>query len=284
LVCLFYSYPCKGHRNVKYSFASEPDGYQTLWSVIAKISKSDHTNEHALHHADALKWLATANRMLTLTDKSLAWALARSRELLNDDVKRAFETLDREFARIVHRNTLVNVIEKAVMLEYQVSIFAISRSLMPRDLPNRWDGQMLISLVVSGGSFLKIIYDSFAQDWMIRRFWREACSVRIRRMPAQATRCSRIRKLMRHILCRREWQLPEEELDFRTFRVYLSWTGFWVGNFLLILFGIHCLAKFVMAFECKDSLWNIRVPGITEEGHKLMDWKGCMDLDLILGQ
>eukprot|EP00415_Alexandrium_ostenfeldii_P002377 UN2377 len=118
--------------------------------------------------------------MAIITEKSTRWALNRSDEELVTNTKvgalggypRAFYMIDREFARMATRMYLFNLLDKAYMIEVQVTVFAISRCLQPKDLS--WimplDGQMLASIILSFLTFGKTVVESQRRLRRMTRF------------------------------------------------------------------------------------------------------------------
>uniref|UniRef100_A0A7S4PVR0 Uncharacterized protein n=1 Tax=Alexandrium monilatum TaxID=311494 RepID=A0A7S4PVR0_9DINO len=256
LLCFLYTWPLLGSE-VDYGVASMPNGYETPWTFIWRRCGG----RRVVHHADALQMLGAVNRMTSLTDKMLTWCKARSYEEMRgvrpNKVFRALDIMYREYSRITHRLWLVSIMEKAFMLEVQVTVFAISRSLMPQDMPFwlRLDGQLLISIVLSGMTYMKVLYDSWSQD---------------------RTMCKFVDTIKRHP----DYIEKQDDDDVKTIMSnirYKQWVSSRMGMLVLVAFLVHSLTKFIMAFVCKDSLWDIPMhdgPGL--------DWKGCVDLGLYL--
>lgn len=252
LICVFYAFPLCG-QSVSYAARSMKKGYRTLWTVVCRTG--------TVWHADCLKMLATVNRMTSLTDKSLDWCIQRANEELRSEKEeknkhnRAFDMVNLEFARMVHRLYLVNLLEKAFMLEAQSALFVISRALQPRDQGWRIDWQMALSLFFSFLCFMKIIVDAICQHLMIKGLW-DTKLYSLDLGEAQICRCLGTEK--KHHL---RW----------------TWLCFLCGIFLLFCFLIHCIAKIIMAFACEDSLWDLPLGNQPDT-----DWKGCVDLSDIL--
>jgi len=54
--------------------------------------------------------------------------------------------------------------------------------------------------------------------------------------------------------------------------------SFRMGVAIMVFLLAHCVAKFVMAFVCEDSLWDLTL----FPKDKGLDWKGCVDLTMYL--
>eukprot|EP00415_Alexandrium_ostenfeldii_P000185 UN0185 len=224
-----YSVPLE--RSVDYGM-NVNKGYKTIWAVLFS---SGEQGKAEIHHADVFQGLASVNRMATITEKSTAVALKRAEEeLRRPNPERAFNLIDREFARITTRLYLLNLFEKAYMLEVQVTIFAISRCLLPRDTPPlmRVDGQMLASIVLSFMTLAKTIFDSWFQ-------WKRIADFTKREVPGLED--------------------PEVIEAVKRSKRRLEKSGFcYLFAFVLMCIALlHAAMKFAMAFYCEDSLWNL---------------------------
>jgi len=199
-----------------------------------------------VHHESALQYLASRCRMVSLTDKMFAWTLARAGdEFAGTRPEKhmwAVDLASREWKRQLLRFTPVNILEKAYMLEVQVSIFAISCSLLSGQ---KVDWQMLLSLMLSGITLLKVICDAISM----------AKGLLLREIPADMVCNEGVAAKMR---------------DFLSVK-----TGYWVSVLVLASFLVHSLAKLIMVFTCEDSMWNI--PSIFSTPPDGEDWKGCVD-------
>jgi len=277
LLCFLYCYPLKHPWNTNYEVGvggadrtkGEMNGYKTPWVCCSRDK---------LHHADVLKMVAVVNRMVSMTDKSLQWSLARSKEELakKDNIEgwtRAYDILYREFHFNLIRLFLVNLLEKSWMLEAQTTVFAISRCLMPLDSSSRYDGQMVMSLLLSFLTFMKVIYDAVDQHNMVCKMWKTASEHdRISLVELFRPRVGALASIGFGS------QLSKEEQEWADLRrnkrkVLRIWLFFFVTFVFLLGFFFHCLAKFVMAFYCEYSLWNIP---LSHKPHQ--DALGCVDV------
>eukprot|EP00416_Gambierdiscus_australes_P000811 CAMPEP_0171127180 /NCGR_PEP_ID=MMETSP0766_2-20121228/114802_1 /TAXON_ID=439317 /ORGANISM="Gambierdiscus australes, Strain CAWD 149" /LENGTH=473 /DNA_ID=CAMNT_0011590269 /DNA_START=144 /DNA_END=1565 /DNA_ORIENTATION=- len=300
LLAFLAAYPCKGVRKTNYNRGVGPDapnegemnGYVTLCSWMQQCAGSD----KKVHHADVLKWVAVVNRMVSITDRTLLWTIQRGKQMLEkakanegpqkqEGIARVYDMLSREFSFNLYRLLLVNLFEKSCMLEAQTTIFAISRCMMPPGLEYRIDPQMLLSVLLSFLTFFKTIADAVEQLFLIRSFWLEIAE-------EDTTRCYLIPMQFFWTGWQLEWHLarygcepveglpgPAEDILRKRRRLYLLSSGFLLVALLLVWVFLHCCFKFVMAFVCTHSLWNI--PTFRQEPH--MDYKGCVDLSRFLG-
>merc|ERR1712079_885828 len=215
--------------------------------------------------------------MVSITDRNLVWSLARAREemapakqvVVNSDndlirqyklYKRSLYIVLAEFERVTRRLALVTCIEKAFMLEAQITIFAISRFLIPLDFRFRFDGQMLFSLLVTFLVFVKAVVDALSQILSVIKFESEVPS----EVPSdiQGTEVGdEVKKL-------------GDEVNMAKQKIYKTTIAFRVILFVLVLFLFHSAVKLIMAFGCKDSLWNLHNPFNDKSD---VDWKGCVD-------
>jgi len=279
VLCWLYVYPLAGYRNTNYEPASTGDttkgavdGYLTPWSKLWGSSDMQ-------FHADVVKSLASTNRMVSVTDKGLEWTLARATktELQLTRLERAYYQVEKELTRIKHRLYLMLVLEKLLLLEVQTSVFAISRSLMSRSLPWRCDGQMLFSLVMSFVTAFKTLYDCNAQRRGVNQFcldcekWQQAWEAN--GSPDFCSRC-----MAWHIASSKSSDAMakrRKKISENREKLGVTQRQFLIGIALLMIGLLHCTAKFVMAWVCRDSLWNIHLPFLHSTD---MDWKGCVDL------
>uniref|UniRef100_A0A7S1QKI3 Uncharacterized protein n=1 Tax=Alexandrium catenella TaxID=2925 RepID=A0A7S1QKI3_ALECA len=246
-----YAQPVFGSwRNVDYG-VNAWTGYKTLWALIFKTGQGG-TAE--IHHADVLQGVATVNRMAVITEKSTVWTLKRSEEELvantvpSEGYPRAFNMIDREFARMATRIWLFNLLEKAYMIEVQVTVFAISRCLQPKDLPwiMRLDGQMLVSIILSFLTFGKTVVESYVH-------LRNMTGFMMKKVPEEVD------------------NEAKAKVRWSKFRLCVIWGLYFIALFMLSFALLHALTKFVMAGACKDSLWNLPLGGNSGD-----DWNGCV--------
>mmetsp|Transcript_62685 Transcript_62685/g.141480 ORF Transcript_62685/g.141480 Transcript_62685/m.141480 type:complete len:513 (+) Transcript_62685:71-1609(+) len=197
-------------------------------------------------HADVLMHLSFASRMLTIVDKNIAWQLMRAREEYDlQKYERSFSIVEKMAERLVWRIVGYTFLERYLMLECQVSVFAISRALMPVDLPQwqRVDYQMLIMLLVSFASFLKTMYDHIDQLNMVRR-----TLAYLGNHNNHSAKCKKLRD-----------------------EIFVSMSIYGLVGLLTIAGLTHCWVKLVMAFACRDSIWNSPV------GLQGVDRWGCVE-------
>mmetsp|Transcript_13287 Transcript_13287/g.41983 ORF Transcript_13287/g.41983 Transcript_13287/m.41983 type:complete len:563 (-) Transcript_13287:404-2092(-) len=270
IMLVLYGWPRQG-ADVTFGKCAHENGYETLWSKFWKLHPTPQENGgptlYVMHHADILQVAGWVNRMNTITDKSLTLCLARSTELVatnrEDRFLRAVEIMYKEFSRITCRLWMLNVVEKAAMLEMKITMFAISRLLMPTQWKYRFDTQMIVSIVLSFLCYAKAIYDAWDQFKAVSRF--------VRMVTASQPYKDWI------------WErgVPGNRQQRTTkYQNALSWTkiSFIAGSLVMVLCASHCMAKFVMAFICRDSLWNVQLSW-PEPG---LDGRGCVDLSMYL--
>jgi len=232
---------------IEYGWASMENGYHTPGSFIRGLWKRD-PNSSKQWHADLLRVIALGNRMQVLVDRNMAWTLARAEDkwAIEDDEEHCHDIIKKETARTRQRLWLFTILERAVVLECQVSLFAISRCLFIMHTHHPWylryDGQMLLSIGVAFVTFTKALFDSIDQ-----------------------------RKQIREIVKK----VRNERYDYRTveFRICNITVGIVAG----IMFLLHCFIKLVASFTCKNAFWNIPL------FDKCVGLSGCVDMTCAFG-
>mmetsp|Transcript_84479 Transcript_84479/g.262299 ORF Transcript_84479/g.262299 Transcript_84479/m.262299 type:complete len:830 (+) Transcript_84479:94-2583(+) len=226
-------------------------GYSTLWSRCAMRFNG---KEFRVFPADALQSLGLLNRMYTVIGQNLGWTISRAEEELGTDKTgreiRALDMVNRELDRVVSRLWLKYLVQDVFIMEANVTVFAISSCLMPRDGGERIDWQMLLSLSISVIGFAKNLAGTYADMKRIHIF-----------------------------SMKDDWANVESRKGIQSKQTHL-WTLKWLGILgLFVMLGwlAHSFAKLTMAFVCENSIWNIPFPGA-----KGMDSKGCVDMRWIL--
>jgi len=198
-------------------------------------------------HKDAIGVLAVVNRMVSVSFQAMYQTIARAkwwveRPGMNDipqyAVMRYLDQLHPLARTAAMRLLFFSILENAMKLELQVSILALDRALMPRD-HTKTDPKTLIPVVLS---FLTAGLTILCAGFQWRKIRQAQVSVQ---------------KL---IVLDSESHTPWS----RTSRCLV---GFGMVLAVYSLLVTHCVAKLVMAYVCKDSMWNIALRS-----------SGCVDL------
>jgi len=238
IVATLYSYPIRSSCHTDYGYAAEEHGYANLVG-------------YKVHHSDALKALALANRMVSVYDRHFDWQLSRVEFLLSKShLTRDYNMLLRELRSLNYQMWFFSVLQRSCLLEFQISIFAVCRALTPHtNSMLRGDHQMLITIGFGFFSLCKVLVDSYAQRKAVKR-----CTENVRRLE----------KRNRYTI------VHECERDMRALQTHVQCFSF--GIVILILVLLHTASKLVMAFYCEDSLWNVPL----NDGTPIVDGHGCV--------
>jgi len=197
-------------------------------------------------HADIIRVLATYGRMTaviwsekSLVQKRLEMELKKKKDTPN--VARFFQIMFNRAKDFLMRAILMDILEKALKLEVQVSVFSIDLALQ-EDQSSKLracNKQMLFAIVLS---FVSAIYALWSQSQTCRSLFR------------LLKRCEEDNMGYVHYK-----NLPGTRKSMNSVQRTL-----WCYCLCLVVMGLfvfHCVLKVIMAFSCEFAVWN---------------WKGCV--------
>jgi len=193
------------------------------------------TLDRKANHGSVLAILAETSRMTSITFNSLSYAQGKAESFLLEEARMGKKGETRCLLDTMHyvkdllresvqRLFVVGVLENAIQMNLQTSLMAINQVLGQRQ------HQVVASILLGFLMSLKKVFDSttvfvFARD-MVRR---------IRYFSPGMT--------------------EEEERDLCLIWKLIVVNIFFLFMYLLLTF--YAMAKFIMAFVCEDSMWNI---------------------------
>jgi len=233
----------------EYLKACNGSGYYTFTLWLNKLRRwiccMDPLHQDALaRHADCLMTVAFNSRMVSLVDKNLQYILIRARKHFDDKkYHRAIFVLSKAFSRATHKIWLFTLIERGLMLEANLTLFALSRHLLKQhnqSLLASIDGQMLLAVMVSFGMCLKSCWDHYTEYKALSK-------------------------------CMADFTVPDLDSEPQG---TLNWLkcrkiAFLTGAVLLGIILCHCFAKLIAAFRCESCMWNLPF-------YPNVSWLGCV--------
>jgi len=312
IVAFLMSYPLKGFSKTNYHTGGEQTGYTTLWNKCFGDSPKE-------WHADVLRIVADATRSRSIVELSCEWQMERVSKQLDQleeprlqeeplrqaavpasdgtdtpqteeldsfgsdlkDQYRCFDMVFKETQRTSFRLWWINILEKAVIMETQSSMYSLIRATRAEN-----DYQTLFALIVS---FLCL-----AHALCIACF--HLASLRSTHKKAVDSISKMVHPLNQEEQDNAEFETCIERWKTRLFCLpragtlptrgqvlsqarrskYAITLRMGLGIFVLFLILMHTFVKLVMAAAvCKYGLWNIPTPFMDFENY------GCVDLSSI---
>jgi len=184
-------------------------------------------------HADILRTQAYYGRMPALVWEESSLMKARAqKELERRNLVRYLQILFNRQFDYLFRLILLDIMEKALKLEVQISVFALDLALQP-DQRLKWkvaNRQMFFAIGVTFVSVLYALYTHFFVLWFL---WGVTYNLDDMHWLNRDKGTQNLQRFQRWRCC--------------------------YSLFFLVLLGLmlHCYRKFVMAFHCPFSLWNL---------------------------
>jgi len=228
-----------GGDSVEFGLRSEKDGYDVLtcWPSL-HIHGEDGDEAHfpqvefkfaKAWHADALKALATLNRMSLLNAGLSRLQIERAElELTSGNAERCSQILLQELRLLIPRIFLINFFQNCTKLEVQTTIFSLGRMVS-----SSMNWQCLFCILLSHANAFYDLCLILDKAWKIR-----AQEQQCRTQANAASPSSHPPK-----------SANRETINFLIYFV-------WIAGALCIFVQLHSAAKLVGAFVCQDSVWN----------------------------
>jgi hypothetical protein len=270
-----------------YDWMGERDGYSTLWTTLFD---SCYTGTAKIWHADVVRIIAPAIRSLTIVDQSVDWQLRRIHKHCDlrgtklEERQRCFRMLYNETQRQVVKLWAFTICEKAVVMEIQISMFALIRALKKGS-----DYQLYFILFISVFGLITALFEAWSkattmlhahEELMDRMKFMEQASEH----ESEADDAAQAAVFTTTIQKFKAWlmdlpepgDLPIENgvlLEARRAKEIILWMR--VGTLVLFLIIVHGFFKLVMAPYCTYGFWNFPLD-VESLGHL-----GCVDLSRI---
>lgn len=293
VVAFFMSYPSKGHCNIDYKLKSTDqveEGYDTLWTCLRRRV----WGEEKVWNADVLKVLAITTRALSIVELSCQWQMARVCEQLKTcatDIEeqehrqeqseqrqcRCFEMLEKEARICVFRLWYINIFEKAVILETQVTMYALHVAM-----GHGHDYWAISSICISLLTSLHTVVVACKQLWSLRDMHKKAVN-QLNGLMQQQQDQEDGEKMFGRCMNRLMGLAPEGCLRgkvlsaARSSKMYIN-LRMGLGICALLIILIHVLVKFIMAARgCPRGFWNIPTDISSLYAHGCVDMSGILD-------
>jgi len=282
------SYPSKGPHTIDYELKSKgkiEEGYATLWTDLWNCVPG----EEKVWNADILRVLASATRTLSIVELSCQWQMARVCKHLqtcesdSDKQRRCFEMLRKQSRSCGFRLWLINILEKAVILETQVTMYALHRAM------GHGHGYLAVSSIcISLMTLLHTLVVAFQQLKSLEDTYEKAVS--------------QLKGLTQHQQDQEDGGV-DENLETFSGQCEERWTGLApegslrgkvlsaaraskmsivlqmrLGIFVLIVILLHTIVKFIMAARgCEQGFWNIPKDFSSLRAYGCVDMSGIFD-------
>lgn len=239
-------------RNLNFGLCSEKDGYHvsSCWPSLDTNSEAEccdrvHCRCSKIWHADALKTLATLNRMSYVNAGLFLLQLQRAEiAFKSGDRDRCCQILTMEVRQMIPRIFLINFCQNCIKLEVQTTIFSLGRMVSAADDINDTNWQCLFCILLAQ---LTATYDLYTILSRARKLW-AAVSMCI--LPAS-------RDLSRNCGSSTRLAVGTSQVLETSVREIRWFTCFvWFAGALCALVQLHSMAKLIGAFVCQDAMWN----------------------------
>jgi len=242
-------------QNLDFGLCSEKDGYHvsSCWPSLDTATDSEaeccgrvHCKCSKIWHADALKTLATLNRMSYVNAGLFLLQHQRAQiAFKSGDRDRCCQILTMEVRQMIPRIFLINFCQNCIKLEVQTTIFSLGR-MVSSTTDNNINWQCLFCILLAQ---LTATYDLYTILSRAKKLW---AGVSMCILPPENRDVSRNGESSTRVAVGEPSQVLETAV--REIR-WLTWFV-WFAGALCATVQLHSMAKLIGAFVCPDAMWN----------------------------